>query len=124
MLSNDISYGDPRPEARIRDPDLLRLMHGERERECVLSCEIARLELHHILPRSQRGDDVRANLVWLTAEWHRRITANDPDARELLGRFIVAEKPEFFYYLAGKLGSKVKARDWMRRRLLVECLLP
>lgn len=90
----------------------------------MLSGEVERLELHHVLPRSQRGDDVRANLVWLTVDRHRRITANDPEAREALGHYIVSEKPEFFYYLAEKLRSKVKAREWMRRRLLVECLLP
>ena len=100
-------------------------MHSERGKECALTGSIERLELHHILSRGAgRGDDVRANLVFLAQEMHRRITANDPAAREMLGRYIVAEKPEFFYYLTGKLGSKVKARDWMRRRLLVECLLP
>ncbi len=79
-----------------------------------------RLELHHILPRAQRGDDVRANLVWLAAEHHRRITVNDEDARRRLGEYLRRERPDFYVYLVNKMGSPIMARDWIKRRLLVD----
>lgn len=114
---------DPRPEARIRDSDLMRILHAERDKECALSGETFGLELHHILPRSQGGDDVRANLVWLTADRHRRISANDPVAMRLLGEHIVEHRPDTIAYLRAKLntpGRPSAAGEWMARRLYIE----
>lgn len=113
---------DPKPEARIRDSDLMRILHADRAKECAITGEMFRLELHHILPRSQGGDDVRANLIWLTADRHRRISANDPVMMRLLGDYIVAHRPDTIAYLRAKLntlGRPSAAEEWMSRRLYI-----
>jgi hypothetical protein len=113
---------DPRPEARIRDSDLMRILHADRAKECALSGDISWLELHHILPRSQGGDDVRANLVWLGGYLHRRVSANDPVVMRLLGEHIVAHRPDTVAYLRAKLntpGRPSAAQEWMARRLYI-----
>lgn len=114
---------DPRPEARIRDSDLMRILHAERDKECALSGETGNLELHHILSRAQSGDDVRSNLVFLTAELHRRVSANDPVTMRLLGEHILAHRPDAIAYLRMKLntlGRPSAADEWMSRRLYIE----
>lgn len=110
---------DPKPEPRIRDSDILRIMHADRTKQCAITEDVDGLELHHILPRSQGGDDVRANLVFLRADIHRRITANDPVAMRLLGEHIRTERLDTMAYLTFKLGAG-PAQDWMRRRLHIE----
>lgn len=109
---------DPRPARRIRDSDLMRLMHSERTKECAITGDTLALELHHVLPRGQGGDDVRANLVFLRGDVHRRITANDPVALRLLGEHIRSERLDTMAYLTFKLGPG-RAEEWMRRRLLI-----
>ena len=112
---------DPKPAPRIRDKDLMRLMHSERTKECAVTGGTEQLELHHVLPRSQGGDDVRANLVFLHVRVHQAVTVNDPVALKLLGEHIWEERPDTVAYLVYKLG-KEQAVDWMRRRLLIEGL--
>jgi len=110
--------GDPKPARRVRDSDLMRLMHAGRTQECAITGRTDNLELHHILPRSQRGDDVRANLVWLHRDVHRRVTVNDPVATRVLGEHVLAERLDTVAYLTMKLGPD-RVQDWMRRRLLI-----
>ena len=110
---------DPRPTRRVRDTDLMRLMHSERTRECAITGDTENLELHHVLSRSQRGDDTRPNLVWLRRDVHRRVTANDPVTMRLLGEHIRQHRTDTLSYLTFKLGPGV-AEDWMRRRLYIE----
>ncbi len=110
---------DPRPSARIKDPDLMRLMHAEQGRECAITGSAVAIELHHVLPRSQGGDDVRANLVFLHRKVHQAITVNDPVALKLLGEHIWDERADTIAYLVYKLG-KDRAVDWMQRRLMIE----
>jgi 5-methylcytosine-specific restriction endonuclease McrA len=61
-------------------------------------CEDAKaVSLHHVLPRSQGGDDVAENLVELcgdgTTGCHGLVEARDPWARSLLGqRLTVPER--------------------------------
>lgn len=109
---------DPKPDRRIRDSSLFRLMHSDPRKQCALSGYTDNLEIHHVLPRSQGGDDVRANLVWLRRDMHRRITANDPVVVNLLGEHIASERLDTVAYLVMKLGPG-RAEDWMRRRLLI-----
>lgn len=60
---------DPRPAKRVRDPDLMRRLHLERFGEPCERCEARPgTQLHHIVLRSQGGDDVAENLAWLC--WH------------------------------------------------------
>lgn len=103
---------------RIRDVDLMRLMHADRTKECALTGDTRELEIHHVLPRSQGGDDVRANLVFLRRDQHRKITRNDPTAMRLLGQHIRLQRLDTVAYLTFKLGPGA-AEDWMRRRLLI-----
>jgi 5-methylcytosine-specific restriction endonuclease McrA len=101
----------------------MRIMHADRAKECAVSGRVDRLELHHILPRSQGGDDVRANLVWLVADIHHRVTANDPVAMRLLGEHIKWDRPDTVAYLRAKLntlGRPSAAQEWMGRRLYIE----
>lgn len=109
---------DPKPARRIRDAEILRLLHTDRNKECALTGYTDDLELHHVLSRAQQGDDVRANLVFLRRDIHRRITSNDRVALRMLGDYIQHERPDTMEYLRWKLG--VGAADWMRRRLLIE----
>ena len=109
---------DPKPDRRIRDSSLFRLMHSDPRKQCALTFASHGLEIHHVLPRSQGGDDVRANLVWLRSDLHLRVTANDPVTLRLLGEHIAAERLDTVAYLVMKLGPG-RAEDWMRRRLLI-----
>lgn len=109
---------DPRPARRVRDSEILRLLHSDRNKECAVTGWTDNLELHHVLPRSKGGDDVRANLVFLRRDIHRRVTANDKVALTLLGEYIVSERPDTIEYLRWKLGER--AADWMRRRLHIK----
>lgn len=110
---------DPKNAPRIRDSDLMRLMHAEPTRECAITGSTIAIELHHVLPRAQGGDDVRANLVFLHRKVHQAVTVNDPVAMKLLGEHIWAEREDTIAYLVYKLG-KDQAVDWMTRRLLIE----
>lgn len=109
---------DPRPARRVRDAEILRILHSDRNKECAFTGHTDDLELHHVLPRSQGGDDIRANLVFLRRDAHRRVTANDRVALRMLGDHIWHERPDTVEYLRWKLGAQ--AGDWMRRRLLIE----
>jgi 5-methylcytosine-specific restriction endonuclease McrA len=109
---------DPKPKARRRDPDLMRLMHADARKQCALTGAIDNLEIHHVLPRAQGGDDTRANLVWLRRDVHQRITSNDQAAMRLLGDHVLQQRVDTVRYLIDKLGV-VAADDWMRRRLLI-----
>jgi 5-methylcytosine-specific restriction endonuclease McrA len=96
----------------------MRLLHSERTKECAITAATVSLELHHVLPRSQGGDDMRANLVFLRNDKHALVTANDPATLKALGEHIREHRPDTVEYLRWKLGER--ATDWMRRRLLLE----
>lgn len=109
---------DPRPARRVRDSEIFRLLHSDRDKECVITGWTDDLEIHHVLPRSKGGDDMRANLVFLRRDIHRRVTVNDPVVLRQLGEHLVSERPDTIEYLRWKLGER--AEDWMRRRLHIE----
>lgn len=95
---------NPRPARRIVNDQAGRSKCGPGA-ECRLCGARSGLERHHLVPRSQRGDDVDANIVPLCgafdADCHGRITRNDPDALALLrGRLW----PEEEAYAAHKRG--------------------
>ena len=109
---------DPRPDPRRRDPDLLRILHSSTWKECCLCGDTRTIELHHVYPRGQGGDDVRANLVFLCKREHARVTVNDPVSCRLLGEHVVTHRRDIVAYLETKLGAG--AADWIRRRLHAE----
>lgn len=95
---------NPRPVRRIVDPDAGRAKTAPGA-ECRLCGSRTGLERHHLVPRSQRGDDVDENIVPLCGPWapscHRRVTENEPEALALLrGRLW----PEEEAYVARKMG--------------------
>lgn len=109
---------NPRPTRRIVDREAGRAKAGAGA-ECRLCGVRAHLERHHLVPRSQRGDDVDENIVPLCGPHHagglsmlvgchRLVTENDPDALALLrGRLF----PEEEAYVAHKMGW-----GWLERR--------
>lgn len=104
---------DPKPIRRIRDNQALR--DFPRDRECI-SCGHARgVEAHHILRRSQGGDDVAANLVPLCRDCHGAVHGTPYTAwgvridaahvRKALHGFLGSEQGMAArWYLTGKLG--------------------
>lgn len=81
---------DPKPRPRIRaTSSQWKAIHARKRlgRPCRL-CGAPATNLHHIVPRSQGGDDVEANLVEVcgsgTTGCHGRIEARDADARSAL----------------------------------------
>lgn len=112
---------DPKREKRIRDPELLRLVHYEFE-ECVI-CGSVHFSIHHVLKRSQGGDDVRANLVALcgsgTTGCHGAVEAAEKDACAALGRYLTQERPDTIAYLELRLEGCEAAQEWLRRHLHV-----
>lgn len=62
---------DPKPPKRIKDTDLMRRLHLEYAGEPCQRCEMRPgVALHHVIPRSQSGDDDRRNLEWLCGTCH------------------------------------------------------
>ena len=110
---------DFKPGSRVRDPELLKLLHHVYE-ECVL-CGRIEFSIHHILKRSQGGDDVSANLIPLcghgTAGCHGRVEASEEEACRALGVHISRYRHDTITYLAHKLGGPEAAHEWLRRRL-------
>ncbi len=106
---------------RIVDTQLMRDLYRGRSHECAL-CGMANVSLHHILRRSQGGDDVEANLVFLcgsgTTGCHGLVEAADEKTLGSLGAYVMLNRPDTLEYLAGKVGAD-GLMDWMERRLKV-----
>lgn len=113
---------DPKPPARVRDPELLRRLHLK-WRDCALSLAdlpyclgVSRLSLHHI--HKHPRDDLRENLVMLcgsgTTGCHGAVERADPDARRELAKYIRFYRPDTYAYLIEKLGGVEAAREWLR----------
>lgn len=99
---------NPRPVRRRRDPNAGRRKCLSPESECRLCGARRSLERHHLVPRSQTGDDVDENLIPLCTPCHRKVTENDPEALALLrGRLF----PEEEAYCAFRMGW-----GWLERR--------
>ena len=110
---------DPKPTKRVKDNAVMRDLH-RRGVICVICGNSA--SLHHIYPKGQGGDDVVDNLVGLcghgTSGHHGEIEANEVTARITLGEFILEERPDFVFYLQGKLGEEA-AREWLRQKFFL-----
>jgi len=89
---------------RIRDPALLRLLHFEYD-ECVLCGRTQLLHLHHVVLRSQGGDDVRANILALCNECHSGYHTHRSDGfGARLAVYVQGYRPDTYAYLVEKLG--------------------
>ncbi len=107
---------DPKPTKRVKDKKVLKKLHLKGVR-CVL-CNNAG-SLHHIYPTGQGGDDVESNLLGLCGDGvsghHGAIEANDVVTRICVGDYLISERPDFMFYLQGKLGEE-RGREWLRRK--------
>lgn len=62
---------DPKPAARIKDPDAIRRFRLDHLHEPCELCELRPgVDPHHLTYRSQGGDDTPENLVWVCRECH------------------------------------------------------
>lgn len=100
---------------RKRDPELLRLLAFEYD-ECALCGLPGPLHMHHVLYRSQGGDDVRANIVALCQHCHHDIHMVETDVHRLLARHIEEYREDTRIYLTSKLGFG-GAAHWFDVRL-------
>lgn len=90
---------------RRRDPDLLRLL--KYEYDCCDICGVTEpLHLHHVLLRSQGGDDVRANIICLCMGCHDDYHRNSgTGARRRVAEYVRLERPDTIAYMVEKLGE-------------------
>lgn len=110
----------PRKQTRVIDKDATkraRLAHPS----CVICGDLA-TNSHHVLARSQGGDDVPACLASLcgsgTSGCHGLIEANDEAARRALGEHLVLARQDTLEYVRSKFGV-VAGNDWLARRLFI-----
>lgn len=100
--------------ARIKDPALLARLKLECD-ECEITGETGQLHLHHVIFRSDGGDDLRSNIVclagWLHDDYHR----GKGDSRELLGALLTSRRPDVIDYINWKLGSTDALSVWLER---------
>lgn len=90
---------------RIRDPALLRLLHFVYD-ECALCGATHPLHLHHVVFRSQGGDDVRANMVPMCIQCHAGYHTRRGDGYGArLATYISGYRPDTYAYLVHKLGT-------------------
>lgn len=107
---------DWKPLKRIKDKTVMKRLHVKGV-ICVLCGRKA--SLHHIYPKSQGGDDVTSNLVGLCGDGvqghHGKIENGDVVTRVSLGTYLYLERPDFMFYMQGKLGEEA-GREWLRQK--------
>ena len=108
---------DPKPPARVKDPDLLARLHREWRMCALCGATLPHLSLHHI--HRHPRDDVRGNLVMLcgsgTTGCHGRIEAHERHASRELRIAIDTRRHDVIEYLDGKLGGLDAAFGWLDR---------
>lgn len=118
-MAKEFRGPDPKPVKRQKNPKVMKGLHAKGV-VCVLCGNPG--SLHHIYPRSQGGDDVESNLCGLCGTGctghHGMIENGDVAARLELGAFLVAERPDVFFYFQGKLGEEA-GREWLRQRFYI-----
>jgi hypothetical protein len=115
-----MGHPDPKRGKRKRDSRISRDTIA-REPWCVI-CEDARSQsAHHIVKRSQGGDDVLANTVGVCGDGvrgcHGRLEAREVNALRALGFYLLTERPDFLDYLEDFCGDGTRALAWFERNL-------
>jgi hypothetical protein len=112
--------GDFKQPKRIKNPKVAKKLHANLG-PCVLCGDPAQ-SLHHVLPRSQGGDDVEACLVAVCGDGvrgcHGLLENQDLQARMDLGAYLRMNRPDTLSYIRGKLGDE-EGSEWLTRRLLI-----
>lgn len=102
---------NPRPARRVEDREA-GVEKCARDRCRVCGATTGSYARHHLVPKSQRGDDVDDNLVRLCDPWepycHHRVTTNDPAA---LAAVRASLSPSETAYVIRKQGVA-----WLERR--------
>jgi hypothetical protein len=98
---------DPKPAKRIRDRTAFQDFYAK-DHACLV-CGWHFCEAHHVLHRSQGGDDVLANLVPLCSNCH--MAAHGATVRGDFGRDVTPEIVRFqiAYYIRSEAGSDLAA---------------
>jgi hypothetical protein len=101
-----------RSAKRINDPKVFRSEEaGElRAQPCRACKERAGRELHHLVPRSQRGDDVIENLVGICTECHDKLHRGLQSVRIYLAIGETLRVREIAYVL------EKKGAGWLEQR--------
>jgi len=101
---------------RIRNPDLLALLHLEHDC-CEVTGRTGILHAHHVVYRSQGGDDIRCNLLMIDNGLHARYHLADRNARFQIGTHIRDHRPDILEYVRTKRGSKEAGDAWIQAHL-------
>ncbi len=117
---------DPKYPRRVRDPELLRVLHIEWRGDCVLEgmpgvgkCRQHRFGLHHV--HNKPRDDVRENLVMLcgdgTTGHHGLVTAHYHVVCRALAHHLLVDRLDTIEYLGQKLGGVLAVKEWLNSQL-------
>ena len=106
---------DPKPAARIVNPDLLRIIALEHDC-CEVTGRVGALHNHHVILRSQRGDDVRANILVVHSGLHDAYHRGQKHARFLIGSHVRDHRPDILTYIASKNGEGTET-EWLIKHL-------
>lgn len=106
------AFANWRPEKRINDPKLWKSDAAMELRELPCACCQLRAgeTLHHIVPRSQRGDDVLENLIGIDYTCHDQLH-HAPNALELAHAIGRGLTPANIAYVVAKKGA-----GWLESR--------
>jgi 5-methylcytosine-specific restriction endonuclease McrA len=102
-----MSPPDPKPRPRVIDP-AAGLEKVWTEGRCRVCKGNTRLTRHHLVPRSQSGGDVDANLVPLCVSCHDEVE-HHRSARAYLRRWLTREE---WSYVVGKVGLERAQRRY------------
>jgi 5-methylcytosine-specific restriction endonuclease McrA len=94
---------DPRPRKREKaSPRDWAALHEHFAGQCCVTCGQPEIELHHAVPRSQGGDDVKENLVPLCHTHHQILENHSPGWERVAAHvraFILARESRTRYVL-------------------------
>lgn len=112
--SKQLARGTRRYRRRVASPKQWQAILEAKQGPCRVCAPVSGnghvpplLELHHLVPRSQGGDDTADNIVPLCRFCHASVTTRAPGALQALGRSLTDAE---YAYVIGKLGE-----DGMRR---------
>jgi 5-methylcytosine-specific restriction endonuclease McrA len=102
--SRQLARGERRYRRKVASPKQWQAIIAEKGSACRLYGGLPRgdVEYHHLVPRSQGGDDVAANIVPLCRGCHVAVTTRDSGAlQSLVFNLTDSERA----YIIGKLGE-------------------
>lgn len=99
---------------RIKDPALLELLKYEYD-ECELTGETYNLHLHHVIFRTQGGDDLRSNIVCMVGYYHDLYHGGDAETRQQLAHHVNTKRTDVAAYISEKLAGPEALLEWFAR---------